>query len=423
MISFFRAYDPIRIIAIFIVLLFIRIPFLFLETNIPNLQIDLMNVGARLANGFMMYRDTWDTLEPFAAGFYWLVNLCFGKSFLVTQLLSILIIYFQSIYISIIFNLDNVYDDRTMVPSYIYILLASSFVDFFYVSPLMLGITFLLPVFHWMFINLKITTKEELFYLSGIFIGIASLFQFYLSVFIIWLLIYLMVFIKPNFRVYFLVIIGFFFPYLIVYLYFFMAGIENPLERYLQIFNTGSVKESMMTLRSLIIIGLPSLTIFLIGVFYTLSNTRYINFQYNVIKIMMLYFIITIAILFYLPNPQPSSWLITIPAIAYFGGNFFHYIKYFWFSEFPMLMISLLLIMICYGSIHPSINKYLRINTSYLLAKKEERYKYLEHKKILLLGANRAPYIYADPCTPYINWKFSKSLFQSKRDYEKISEI
>ena len=107
MVSFFRSYDPIRLLAIFILLLLIRLPFLLSATDIPNLQVDLMNVGERLANGYIMYQETWDTLEPLSAGFFWFVNMCFGKSFVVLQLLSILIIYFQAIYISIIFNIDS----------------------------------------------------------------------------------------------------------------------------------------------------------------------------------------------------------------------------------------------------------------------------------------------------------------------------
>lgn len=423
MVSFFRSYDPVRLLALLFLLLALRLPFLFGDTAIPNLQIDLMNVGERLANGYAMYEETWDTLEPFSAGFYWFVNHVFGKSFIALQILSILIVYFQALYLSIICNINNVYNDRTMLPGFIYIVLSSCFIDYFYITPFLLGITFVLPIFHWMFRNLKINSNEQLFYLSGVFVGVASMFQFYLSLFLIWNLLYLMIFIKPPLRVYFTTFIGFLMPIIIVWLYYYISGIDNPITTYLQIWELGGLKEKMMTARSLLIIWIPTMVVFAIGFFYTLSHSRYINFQYNVIKIMIMYLIFGVAILLLTQNLQPSYLIILLPAVSYFGANYFHHIRSLWFSEIPAALVIVVIVGLCYGSINKAASKILKINNDKLLVAKEDKFKGLKNKRILVFGSDRAPYVYGKPCTPYVNWKFSKSIFQSKRDYEKIAEL
>ena len=423
MVSFFRSYDPVRFLALLFVLLAMRLPMLLGEESIPNLQIDFMNVGERLAHGYSMYAQTWDTLEPFSAGFYWLVNICCGKSFLALQIFSILIVYLQALYLSIICNLNNVYGDRTMLPGFIYVILASCFVDYFYVTPLLLGLTFILPVFHWMFQNLKINSNDELFYLSGVFIGIASMFQFYLSLFLIWHLLYLMLFIKPPLRVYFSTFIGYMMPLIIVWLYYYISGIDSPLLQYLQILKVDGVSEKMLTISSSIIIAIPIIVTFLIGFIYTLSHSRYVNFQYNVIKIMTLYTLFAVVILLLTKNLQPSYLIILLPAASYFGTNYFHHTKSLWFSEIPMGLIIVTIIGLCYGAIHKPMSEIIKINHQKLLVAHEEKFSHLKSKRILVLGADRAPYVYGKPCTPYINWKFSKSIFQSKRDYEKMAEF
>lgn len=138
---------------------------------------------------------------------------------------------------------------------------------------------------------------------------------------------------------------------------------------------------------------------------------------------MILYSIFGLLILILSQNLQPAFFILLLPSVAYFGANYFHHIKSFWLSELPLFLCFILCLTLCYGSINPQLSKVLKINMTNLLVKDVNKFAYLKGKRVLILGPDRVPYIYARPCTPYINWKFSKSVFQSKRDYEKIAEL
>lgn len=423
MVAFFRLYDPIRLLAVLLLLLAIRLPHLILGLPIPIPQMDYMLVGERLANGFAMYSETFDTLEPLSAGFYWLTYLCFGKSFLFLQVFGILLIYFQSIYITIIFNIDNVFDDKSTLPAAIYVIFASLFFDLLYVSPIVLGITFIIPVLHWLYQNLKIDSKEENIYYSGIFIGIASLFQLHLGFFIILVFAYLILFIKPHFRTYLSVIIGFIIPWFMVGLYYYLLGGGNPLLQYLDLIKISDPLEKLVSNKSILLIISPIVIVFLMGIIYTFNFSRYVNYQYNIIKIMGLYTLVSIFILLFMKSRQPCYLMILLPSLVFFSTQYFHHIRSVWFAEAPFILCLLLCLFISYGVLFPSTNKYLKINTSNIILSSSEKHKYLLNKKILVLGDTRLPFIYGRTCTPYINWRFAKFIFTNKSDYEKTSEI
>ncbi len=423
MISFFRLYDPIRLLAVLVLIAAIRLPHILLGLPISVAQMDYMLVGERLAQGFSMYSATFDTLEPLSAAFYWLAYLLFGKSFVFLQVFGMLLVYFQAIYITIVFNIDNVFDERSTLPGVVYVIFASLFFDMLYVSPILLGISFLIPVFHWLFQNLKIDSKEENVYFSGIFVGLASLFQLHLAFFIILVLVYLVLFIKPSTRIYLTVIIGFVIPWLCVGLYYYLMEGSNPLIQYLYLIKISDPLEKLVSNKSILLLVCPMILVFVLGVVYTFNYSRYVNYQYNIIKIMGLYTIIAILILLFMKSRQPCYLVVLMPSLVFFSTQYFHHIRSFWFGELPFAICSLACIFISYGTLSPSVNKLLKINLGNIVLVPDASYQDLTHKRILVLGDSRGPFLYGSPGSPYINWRFAKSIFTNKSDYEKTSEI
>jgi len=138
----------------------------------------------RLSEGAMMYSGVWDTLSPLSAGFYWIVYSVFGESFVVIQILSVLLIFLQSTIFNTILINSNPFTENTYIPAIVYVVLASLYFDFFTVSPVMLGITFILLAMNNVFGQIEVRAKRDEKLLStGIYLGLAALFHFPFFVF------------------------------------------------------------------------------------------------------------------------------------------------------------------------------------------------------------------------------------------------
>jgi hypothetical protein len=380
-----------------------------------------MNVGHRLAEGSIMYKEVWDTCEPLSAGFYYLVNLFFGKSYWALIIISALLVSIQSMMVNVIFNQTNVYGERTSVPGYLYLIFSLVFFDAYFVSPLMLGQTFVLMVFYWSFKNLKLNTNEDQLYLSSIFLGIASLFHAGMAIYFIWLLLYLLMFIKPAIRFYGVIVLGFSAPIILAYLYFYFKGLDDPLYTYLQIWISASSNYKVVSYKTLLFVSLPMILALLIGLIYTFSQTRYINFQYNVIKLMFLYLVLSVILILLLPSLQPSNSIVLLPSLAYFASNYFHFKKNWWHATLPMFILMLACIFLANVVMSNQWLKKTNINTQKLLAKIDKKAEDYRNKRILILGNDKTISTFSKPATPYTNWRFAEHIFSQKSNFENAS--
>jgi len=146
--------------------------------TLPQLTWQL--VGYRLSEGFMMYRDVWESLSPLSAGTYWIIYSLFGSSSgIAIEVLGFLLVFVQaSIFNTLLIN-NQAYADNTYIPAAIYVILASLYFDFFSFSPVLLGITFLLLALNNIFSQIEFRAKrDERILNTGFYLGIAALFHF-----------------------------------------------------------------------------------------------------------------------------------------------------------------------------------------------------------------------------------------------------
>jgi len=163
-----------------------------------------MLIGERMGNGYLIYRDIWDSIAPLSATCYWLIDILFGKSVIAFQVISAFIVLFQSVIFNRIMRLNDVYLERTYVPGLIYIAVSSIFFDFFTLSPVLLGITFLIIPLPILFKLIREERTDEKILLLGFYTGIASLFHFPLFVFILLAIFCLLLYTGVGLRSYLL---------------------------------------------------------------------------------------------------------------------------------------------------------------------------------------------------------------------------
>jgi hypothetical protein len=190
MIKFFSTQQIISLIVI--------LPLLMLGLWLPNF---IEPTG--------IYIPTNQFPSPF---FDFLVN-SFKPESILLKIVSFLAIFIQGILFNAILNQQELLKKRNYLPSLFYVLIMSSFSGLQNFNPLIITNFLLLPIFS--LLNnfyLKRNIKTELFAM-GILIGVASLFYFPLIVLVIYLFLALIIITSPEWRHFFIIIVGALFPY------------------------------------------------------------------------------------------------------------------------------------------------------------------------------------------------------------------
>lgn len=142
-------------------------------------------------------------------------------------LLAAVLILLNAIQLNSIFIRNASFQESSYLPASIYVLLVSASSDFYYLSPQLVGSSFLLITLNYLFYHVKYRGTEENILSTGFTIGLAGLCYYpfiwcYLMVLVIYLL-----YSGTISRRYFLMTWGFVLPFLITWLAFFLFDSGN----------------------------------------------------------------------------------------------------------------------------------------------------------------------------------------------------
>lgn len=420
MIRFFNINDPLRIVGIFILLLIIVLPTLFMDLPLTQTELLWLTVGEKLNNGAVMYRDIWDNTGFLSVLVYKYLNVIFGKSYISYHVLSLFLIVFQAGYFNTIINRHNIIRDRTYVPALIYGVFACTFFDFTTLSPVLMGLTFLLPVLSTIFTQAKILNRDERIFDTGLFLGIASLFHFPLSVFLIFTLLAFVLYTGTRPRRYLLLISGFLFPFFLIGIYFFWF---NGLEAFIRHFIFASLLASpkfYLNYQSILVVLTPLILVLLFSTLKMLTSTTFINYQVKVHKLMYLWVIFSVGSVFLGNNVTPYQFAILLPAISLLGGQYFLLIRRGFMKDVTFFFFSGLILWFSYGAIAESKSTAKLISLEHYVINKKQK---IHGVKTLVLGADITAYYNNQLATPFLNWRLSKWYFKNPEDYYAMTVI
>jgi hypothetical protein len=421
LVIFFKYTDSLRIALLFIVLLLLRIPFLYLGFPLTLPELEWLTVGEKLANGFMLYRDLWVRLEPFSAYTYFILVSVFGKSVIALRICSLLLVYLQAIYFNYLCNRLSLYNEKSTYPALFYIVFSTLFIDFLSLPPVLLALTFLLFAFHSCILQIKFKPSNTGILYLGVFLAIATLFYQPILVFIPIFIFSMLLFTTLNFRRFVLMFIGFSIPYLFFILYYF---IFDSLDKLIDILPTGLDMFSSInyiSISSIFPILILPIIVILASLIEIASRSNYINFQYSIFKFMLLGLLAALGTVFLSDTFSAFNFFIFVPFIAYFSSHFFLLNKKSLFLKISFWVIIVLT---------PGLTAFYRFYESgkyidaLIVKNTEKTYPInLKNKKLLLLGTDPAAYYNARLATPYYQWELAKYRFSTLNSMESLSEI
>lgn len=424
MLSFFRSYAPYQYVSLLVLLVAIRLPFVIKPLPLLIPELNWMLVGEQMSQGYLLYRDIWDSVSPLSALVYWAIDIVFGRSHGAYQMMALLVTVFQIGYFNYVMNTRDVFPDRNFWPGLIYALFMHLSFDCLTLSPVLMSTSFLLLAFGTLIKQMERKGATDEVFEVGIYVGLASLCYLPSAVFAFWASLSLLFFSGATFRQHSLLLFGFAFPVAATVLFYYLTDGLDDFNRNLlsSVFRVRQydLSDFQTLLASLII----PVTISGMG-FFSLFNTnsRYVNFQQWCQQIMILWFLTAILTIGLMPFLAPMMFLNFVPPLAFFAVLYFQNARKVWLAELSFLSVFVTMIFILFQGgldLIPGIDmgrlNSLRVKPSILPGD-------IQNQKVLVIGDDMSAYYRNRPATPYLNWNLAKYDLKNLDNYDAVINV
>lgn len=422
MIRYFRSLLLSRLLSLVLLFLAIRIPLVFWGVPLTLPELKEMVLGERLADGYLLYRDVFDSEAPLAAGIYWLIDLLAGRSVLVYRLLPIVLLFIQALRLNSTFNRYNVHTEKTFLPALLYLMASSVFFELDTLTPLLLGMTFIIFSLNYLISFSKEGENNRQLFKAGFILGLGALCYLPLVLFLVVALFAIILFASSSFRSSLLLLCGFIFPYSVVLTYYLYTGSLANFFNFHLIpdwnFQVDFLLEPAAVLK---ILAIP-LVFLVLTVLHTITHAPGLNYQAKILQLMLIWLPVAVVIAFIGKKISTQALFLLLPALAYFGTAFFLQIRKAVIREVFFLVffsgILLLRFLTFLGWV-----PFLQINVADLLVSPAPKYATIQGKNFLVLNRDLNYYQYNRLTSPYINWDIAKNDFNQLDTYQAIFKI
>jgi hypothetical protein len=169
------------------------------------------------------------------------------------------------------------------------------------------------------------------------------------------------------------------------------------------------------------IIGIP--LIFLsYCVFFVVLRAPGLNYQLKFFQLMLLWIPVGLLAAIAGQNISAITWLLMLPALAYFGTFYFLRSAKLWLIEPFFLALFGFTLLLRYNVLLPQ-NKFTSINTSALALQADPKYDRIKNARILVLGNDFNYYAQNKAATPYVNWQLAQEDFGRLNTYYAVFKI
>ncbi|MDX5421903.1 MAG: hypothetical protein LPK07_06695 [Hymenobacteraceae bacterium] len=421
MISYFRSILPSRLIVLVLLFLAIQLPLILLGIPATAPELLHMLVGERLADGYAMYRDTFDNTAPLSALVFWLLDVTAGRSFLAYRLTALGLLLLQALLLNSILNRHNVYPSKSYLPALIYLVLGSLSFEFNMLTPLLIGNTFIILSLPYIITLSREGYENNRLFVGGFMLGLAAMSYLPLAMFLVMGLLAVVFFASRTFRSSLLLICGFAFPYAVLMTYYMYTDttaefIELHLLRpwHLQVAFLRPPADVAK------LMAIPALVL-LVSIFSAASLPQRLVFQVKFQQLMWVWLVVSFLVIFTRDEITVATFILVLPTIAYFSEFFFSSGRKRWILN-TFFLVMLLCVLVLRYRLKLGINQYLMLDESPLLLHQDQKIP-LENSTVLVLGNDIDYYIQNKPITPYLNWELAQRHFGRLNEYQAIYEI
>jgi hypothetical protein len=388
MLRFFRINDPYRLLAILVFMILFGLPLMINTPALTIPELKSMVIGEALDNGQMMYAEVYDSMAPVAAGTFGFIDWLMGRAMIGRQILALILIFFQASFFAILLINNKAYNDNTYVPALIYGLLCFVSFDFLSVTPELLGSTVLLLALNNLFREIEFRVQRDGTIINvGFYTGVASLFVFTYSIFLLAAFVILIVFTRISFRKSLLLLFGFFLPHFVIGVYYYFKDALPALLNNFYLENLLHTDQNLISGKSLLMLGLLPIIYFVFSLFMMTREARFTKYQSQLFQVMFLWLLFCIVQAFLTRQLTPHSLIIMIPSLAYFFSHYLLLIRRKWIAESMLWILIIGIVSINLRAVRGKINS-IDYSKMYVSTPKTP----IRDKKVMVIGDDLSVY-------------------------------
>jgi hypothetical protein len=417
LLRFFRINDPYRLLGILGILILTSLMLFIDPEKIMLDEIKMFVLGEALNQGNSLYADVITDTPPLYAWISGWFDMLFGRSQTAGRVITLILIFFQLSFFTIILINSRAHLENTYLPGLIFGVLALFSFDMLSFSSELLASTMLLFAINNLFKEIEFRIQRNEIVLNlGVYIGLASLLVFSYSLYLPGVLIILATFTRFTVRKSFLVIFGFMLPHAFLCVFYFVKGNFTALLENFYLANISRNDDSSMSVSSLLLLCVfPA--IFLILALITLNReARLTKYQSQLSQIMFLWILLAAAEVAISGNLKPHHLITCIPPFAFFISHYMLLIRKKTMAE---LAIWTFIINIAGFMYLTRYDKMTSVNYSNLYAKKSS-YTKISDKRVLILGSDWGLLENNKLASGFYEWKRVKPIFTELDYYENV---
>lgn len=421
MLRFLRINDPYRLLAILFFLILFSLPLMINPPAITRPELKAMVIGEAVGNGQLMYAEVYDPTAPLAAGTFGVIEWLIGRSVMGRQIIALILIFFQAAFFAILLINNKAYNDNTYVPGFIYGLLCFVSFDFLSVTPELLGSTVLLLALNNLFREIEFRVERDGIIVNvGFYIGLASIFVFTYSIFLVAAFVILFVFTRISFRKSLLLLFGFFLPHVVLVVLFFYKDALPVLWTNFYLENFAHTDVNLISGKSLLVLGAIPATYFVFSLFMMTREARFTKYQSQLFQVMFLWVVFCVIEVFLTRQLSPHSMIIMIPSLAYFFSHYLLLIRRRWIAEMMLWMLIIGVISISNMAMKGNIAS---IDYSRMYVSTPKRTTPVTDKKVMVLGDDLSVYKDNKLGGYFLDWRLSQRTLGETQYYENVLKV
>jgi len=377
-----------------------------------------MVLGERLSEGHLLYVDVIDDTGPLSAGVFRGLHLLFGRSELAYLFLGKIFILFQIYYWNSTLIKYRVFDENTYLPAIVMAALFHFSFDLMYLSPTLLGSTFLLLAFGQLFSHTVLQKESsESTLLIGVFGGLATGFHWNFVFFLPFLIFTGLAISSFTLRQLFLSIMGFLLPILLILVfYFWKDGLEQALQVWPIVFTYP--KYGYQPYLSWLAPGALPLLLALAGYFISSFFRGATINQQKQRQLILIWLLFSAGLFFLVKNTASYQLVVFLPAMSYFITQFF--LLFSWTLLLRPAFFGLVLALPVWGMNY--WQERTAIDTSYFATATYETDQ-LNRKGVMVLEEDPSPYLTHSLDGPFLNFHMSKSYLKQEKTLQQKAQV
>ena len=377
-----------------------------------------MVLGERLSEGYLLYVDVIDDTGPLSAGVFTGLHLLFGRSPIAYILLGKIIVLVQIYYWNSTLIKYRVFDENTYLPAIVMAALFHFSFDLMYLSPTLLGSTFLLLAFGQLFSHTVLQKESsESTLLIGIYGGLATGFHWNFVFFLPFLILTGLAISSFTVRQLFLSIMGFLLPILLILVfYFWKDGLEHALQVWPMVFSYPNYgyQPSLSWLAPGAFPILLALIGFAISSFFRGATIN----QQKQRQLIIIWLLFSAGLFFLVKNNASYQLVVFLPAMTYFISQFF--LLFNWTLLVKPAFFGLVLVLPLWTLNYWTTRT--AVDTSYFVAAIDE-ITLPEKTGVMVLEKDPSPYLYKTLDGPFLNYNMSMRYLKQEKTLQQKAQV